>query len=439
MKGYRAATDPATEELVSKDSSSLEFCIGLSLATGALFTGVAVFSPTDNYIRFALLAVAGGSAALAALSALGRPSTSFGRIPLLAIAFLAGTGLQEYAQSGWLKTVPYAIGILLAIAVTRAELDKLLRRMPAAWLLVVLVALVPINSPDSYAAGRQWLPGVPGRYFAFSNPDALGLMAGVGLLLALSGLRRVWNRALLAASLLLFVLTAAYTTLAAVVIGVAVVAVSRIPRVARLAETGSILLAGASVVGLMWLPTPGALNFFTWLHTHISLTNRTLIWVRLVQLADERNYFWTGLGDRQVADFTLRIYGVGSAHTTLLQLVLSKGFVTTLVFILLVLASVRAALRLAPRTSDPAPRYALALMAFWFVTSLASIQTVNPLVISLMTCLGAVCATASRGLIPDPSPTNPLPPGRLISPRYAAPVRYGAATQKRHLQGEQTQ
>ena len=399
---YRKTTVASPRRLVD-----IESLLAAGLAVGLLFISMSVSGTgaTDSSLRLITLGASAGTVSLAFLSALSRRRTKADALAVVFFAYFAIIGIQSGTQSNVLQTVLSIIGALMSLAATRADLHAIFFRFRHWILVVVVISLLPAFLGHGFSAGRTWLRFVPGRYFGFSNPDAFGFVAGLAILLALPVLRTTRGRALLAAGGLLFVISSAYTALIATALAAAAYFLLAKGKGSRFLQWGVSLFGVVTVGALTWIPTPSGIAAFEWLSQRLSLSSRTLIWVQLLQLSRGTGYFWTGLGDRGVQGLTLEIGGLGTAHTTILQIFLANGFVVTVCFVLVsASASVRilGRLSLAPSRDH---RLALAVLVYWFVTSLVSTQPGTPLglAVIVLAAIPSLAFESDSGRLSDAS------------------------------------
>jgi len=377
---------PRKNDAAGPRLASIESLLAAGVAVGFLFISISVagYGTTYSQLRLIALDISVGAVFLAFMSALIRRRAQADALAILAILYFVWAGIQDASQSDTLKAALDLVGASMSYAATLASLHRVLSGLRRWILVVVIVSLLPAFLGQGFSAGRVWFGLAPGRYFGFSNPDALGFIAGLALLLSLPVLRLTWGRILAALAGLLYVISA--TNTAAIAAGVAVAAYYFVAknRATRLLRGGTAVLAAVTVGVLTWIPTSQGMDAFESLSQKISLSSRTLLWVELLQNARDSGYFWTGLGDRSVADYTAEIMGVATAHTSILQILLSKGFFTTVFFILV---AVVAANRTLGKISSKPSRdncLAFAVVVYWFVTSLVSTQPVTPLGLMLL-------------------------------------------------------
>lgn len=355
--------------------ASVESLLGAGVAFGVLFLSVAVFDSGDNLLRFAFLGLSGSAVALAFISAYSKRGPGPGATAVVATAYFCWAGLQEFAQtSDPLRSIPSVIGVLLCLTAGRARLAGVLAGLRRWFLVVVVIALLPAVLGEGFAPGRVWLPLLPGRYFGFSNPDALGFIAGIAIVLSWSTPERWRRRLLVVAGWGLFAISASYSPAIALSAALLAYHFVHLEGVASLCRRLVWLFSGLSLAALAWVSTePGiaAARHFSGL---LDLSGRTVIWAELLRYARSTGYFWTGLGDAGVARYTLDIGGVGSAHATMLQILLSKGYLTTVFFVLVVTFAAQRTLTRAGEPDAMSVGVPAALLVYWFVISLASIQ-----------------------------------------------------------------
>jgi O-antigen ligase len=321
---------------------------------------------------------------------------------LLAGSYFAWCGIQSFfLQSSVLHAALSLMALLLVMGTLAADLQRMIAGLRRWFLVVVIACLMPAVVLQGFEPGRVWLDFLPGRYFAFSNPNALAFLAGLAVLLAVPVLRqgRGWVLALLGA--VLAVLASGYTT--AVALGLALLAYFGLGQVKNtgLPAVGVGALALATPMMLIWLPSESALRAVMALQSQFDLSGRSLLWVHLVRLTRDLDEFWTGLGDRAVAFYTEAILGVATAHSTILQMFLSKGFLTTVFFVFVAAAATIHILNAYFLNRSGNERVAFAVVVYWFVVSLASTQPGTALGFSLVVVLAVASTSAARvGLDP---------------------------------------
>lgn len=318
---------------------------------------------------------------------------------LLAVTYFAWAAVQNYfLQSEMLDTASAAIAVLLLLGALRATLSRVLAGLRRWFLAVVAVCLVPATTGQGFLEGsRVWLDFLPGRYFAFSNPNALAFLAGFAVLLAVPVLRQRLGRMLFLLGIVLTVLTAGTTT--GIGVGLGLLSYFGLGKKVRSAGTlrfGVAALGLATPAMLIWLHTDSSVRFLTAFSARFDLSARSFLWASLVRTTRGTGHFWTGLGDRTVELYTAAILDVGSAHSTILQMFLSDGFLTATAF---VLVSALAAIRIlgvweSGRTDDA--RLAFALVVYWFITSLTSAQPGTAFGFALVVLLAVARSTAPR-------------------------------------------
>jgi len=360
--------------------ASIENLLAAAVALGLFFitVNVAEYGSTYYDFRLIVLGISAGATSLAFMSALARRRTKADTLAVLAILYFAWAAIQDLTQSGIPSVALDLVGASAAYAATRANLRGVLPGL-RRWILVAVIAcLLPAFLGQGFRAGRVWFGLAPGRYFGFSNPDGLGFIAGLALLLSLPILRLARGRILAIVGGFLFVIAATYT--AAIAAGLAVVSYYFVAkgRATRHLQWGAAGLAVITVGALVWMPTRQGMDAFDSLSQRMSLSGRTVLWFELLRIARDAGYFWTGLGGRVVGRYTVEILGVGTAHATILQLLLSKGFVTTAIFVLI--AAIAANRTLGRISSKPSrdERLAFAILVYWFVTSLVSTEPGTP-------------------------------------------------------------
>ena len=368
-------TGPArTERFIMPGFAAAESLLAAGVALGLLFISVVGPDSGDNYIRFAALGISASCIALALIAGLSQRTAKADVLVILAFCYFILVGVQEMTQSDILHAFPYLLGAFSSIGAIHANLSGLMSGLRRWTLIVIIAALLPAFVGQGFSEGRVWLGLLPGRYYGFSNPDALSFLAGLAILLSIPVLRSTRGFALAALGGLLFLLTATYTAAIATTLASTAYFFLIGRNVNRILQWFIAVFATLTAVALVWIPTDNAIVAFSSLHEKVSLTRRTFIWVELLQHTRGTGYFWTGLGDQAVARYTSEIMGVGSAHMTILQLFLSKGFIATAFFILV--ATIAAIRTLGHCSSDPGGvhRLAMAVVVYWFVTSLASTQ-----------------------------------------------------------------
>jgi O-antigen ligase len=356
------------------DSTALESLLSASVAMGLLFISVAVYDETDNYIRFAALAASGACATLAFIAALRQKRSRADVLAICSFSYFAWAGIQEFTQSDALHALPNLLAAMVSIGATRAGLDGVLSGLRRWVPIVVALLLLPALVGHGFGLGRVWFAFLPGRYFGFSNPDALGFVAGMCVLLSIPILRTARGALLMSLGALLLLLTSTNTTAVAVLVGIAVYCIATSSRMRRSLQLLTGALAAATIGALAWMPIDRAITLFGAFQNQFSLSRRTVIWLELLEQTRGAGHFWTGLGDQTIASYTREIMGVGSAHTTILQMFLSKGFLTTSLFVLVAAAATIRTLGTRSTSADAQSRGAASIAAYWFVTSLASIQ-----------------------------------------------------------------
>ena len=377
---------PRSNDAAGPRLASIESLLAAGVAVGLLFIGISVagYGTTYSQLRLVALDISVGAVFLAFMSALIHRRAQADVLAILAILYFVWSGIQDASQADTLGAILDLVGASMSYAATLASLRKVLSGLRRWILVVVITSLLPALLGQGFGPGRVWFGLTQGRYFGFSNPDALGFIAGLALLLSLPVLRFTHGRILAALSGLLYVISA--TNTAAIATGAAVAAYYFVAknRATRHLRGGAAVLAAVTVGVLTWIPTNQAMNAFESLSQKISLSSRTLLWFELLQSARDSGYFWTGMGDGGVAHYTVAILGVATAHTTILQMLLSKGFFTTVFFI--VVAVVAANRTLGKVASKPSRDHCLAfaVVIYWFVTSLVSTQPGTPLGLMLL-------------------------------------------------------
>lgn len=325
------------------------------------------------------------------------------------ICYFVWTGVQNlFLQSNETGAVASLIAVLIVCGTLKVDLPHLnawLRR----WLLIALVAfLVPAMQGQGFVTGeRQWLSFLPGRYFGFSNPNALAFLAGLAILLAVPVFHRGHGRFLALIGLILLILTAGNTT--AIALGLALSAYVGLGRISRAGplKFSVATMACATPALLLWIPSDGGLKFLAWFQDRFDLSGRSFLWISLVRLTRHSGHLWFGIGEQGVSSFTLGVLDVYSAHLTILQVYLADGFVTALLFVLVAaLATVRTLdIWAVERTKDS--RLSFAMIVYWFVVSLSSTQPGTALALSLVVAL----AISRSGAASPPSADQACKPG----------------------------
>ncbi|GAB2779757.1 hypothetical protein GCM10027020_36580 [Nocardioides salsibiostraticola] len=336
-------------------------------------------------------------------------------LALLSICYFGWTGAQNYLlQNDFIGTALPGIGLLIILGALRADLAKVVAGL-RRWLFAVAVAfIIPALFNQGFEENsRTWLGILPGRYFAFSNPNAVAFLAGIAALLAIPVIRQGRGRMMLLIAFVLAILTAGYTTAIALGISIfAYLALARVKRVGHL-RFGVVSLSIVTPGLLLWLPSDHALGFLSGLQERVDLSGRTFLWVSLARLARDNGNFWTGMGDIELAAYTTPVLGVNSAHSTLLQLFLSEGFITATFFIVLAGSAVNRILSSPRRASLPkANRIAFAVAVYWFVISLTSTQPGT----AVGLCVILLLAVASNQRVADTPPEASAKPSTLTQP-----------------------
>lgn len=356
--------------------ASIESLLTAGVAFGIFFICIAVggYGDATNYVRYAAFGLSGSAIALAFMAGFIRRGPKVDVLAIIAFVYFTCAAVQDATTDYITLAVLDLFGALLSLAATRANLRRVLSGLRHWILIVIIVAVVPAFFGQGFNAGREWFGLLPGRYFGFSNPDALGFIAGLGILLSIPVLGRARGLALAVFAAFLFVIAATYTALFAVSLAVAAYAWPIKAKATQVLQLLTALLAAVSILGLAWTTTAQGLDAFEFLRQRVSLSRRTEIWVTLLQQSRANGHFWKGLGDITVANYTHEIGGAGTAHTTILQMLLSKGFLMTAFFILV---AAIAAVRILGRFSWDSNRdqhLAIAVAVYWFVTSLVSSQ-----------------------------------------------------------------
>lgn len=356
--------------------AATERLLTVAIALGIAFITINVggLGSATNYIRFAVFGLSGTAITLVFIAGSKRQRTNADLLAVFIATYFIAAGVQDVTQSNTTGATLNLFGVLLALGATQADLQRVLAGLRFWFLLLIIATLVPAGLRQGFNPGREWFGLFPGRYFSFSNPDGLGFIAGLGVLLSIPALKHAHGRALGALSALLFVITAAYTAAIALSLaGAAYFLLIRL-RVAPILQFFTSLLAAITVGSLLWISSSSAIGALEYLEQHFDLSGRDQIWIALLQQSRVTGHFWTGWGDQVVSDYTRAIAGVGSAHATILQMFLSKGFAMTTFFILVAaLATVRILGRISSNPSSH-QRLAMAVTVYWFVTSLASTQ-----------------------------------------------------------------
>lgn len=268
---------------------SVENTLGAALVLAlsvTSFSADAFNGAAPQYRNYGLI-IAGALATAAILTGFGRTKATDGQsrvtnrdaMVALASGYLGWTGIQNFFLQGDLPGATQSLIALLVVlgAITSNTTDMLLslRR----WLTVALALfLLPALTGSGYVAeSRVWFDFLPGRYFSYSNPNALAFLAGIGVLVAVPVIANKRAPVLASMGILLAVLTAGYTTAIALAIGLlAYMALGRIQRTGPL-RLGVNTLAAATPVILLWLPTNNALRFFSDLAARWDFSGRTLL------------------------------------------------------------------------------------------------------------------------------------------------------------------
>lgn len=394
----RFARGEPLRSIRSLDAGNL---LAAGLATELLFITMNTSGLGSAYgiVRVLVLGISVGAIALALVSAPVRPRRAVDKLPALAIVYFAWTATQHAIYSEALNTVLSLLSVVVVIVAARTSLNSFVSGLRRWVLVIVITLLLPALVGQGFDANKRvWLGLVPGRYFGFSNPDALGFVAGLAIVLSIPVLSRWRGRALFALGVVLFAITASYTV--AIAAGLAVVANLLLPGVrgSRILRSSIPALSAVTTAGLVWISTDHGIAALETLNRHVSLSGRTLIWVQLMKLARGRNYFWTGLGDTGVSVYTLKILKVASAHMTLLQMLLSAGFLTAVFFILVCAIVATRTLSRITVEPDRAQRLAFAVVVYWFVTSLVSTEPSAAVCVSLIVAL-AVSSSGDDSLV----------------------------------------
>jgi len=358
-------------------------------------------------LRLLVLGTAVGAISLAAISgAARRERRALDKVWVLALVYFAWVGTQRAMYAEALNTALTILGVVVVFVAARVSLEDRVAGL-RRWVTVVVVALLlPALVGQGFdATARSWFPGLQGRYFGFSNPDALGFVAGLAIVLSIPVLSRWRGRTLFGLSVVLFAITASYT--AAIATGLAGIAyfVLSGSRGARVLRWSIPALGAATIAGLIWISTDQGIAALESLRRHVRLSGRTELWAELMSLTSIHDYFWTGLGNRGVSVYTMKIMEVNSAHSTLLQMLLSAGFLTTLFFIVVfAVVAMRALSRIIAEPGRP-QRLAFAVVTYMFVTSLVSTEPSAPVCISLIVVL-VVSSPGGQSLV-EPGPRTP--------------------------------
>lgn len=397
--------------------ASVENLLCAALAVGLFVTSLRAnaFGDSTTYRNYGL-AIAGclsGAAIVVGFAGLkggqSRAARKSDALVVLGALYFGWAGIQNYfVQSDMLGAVTSLIAFLLVVATLAADPQRLNVALRRWLLLIVLASLLPALLGQGFEPNKRvWLSFLPGRYFAFSNPNALAFLAGLAVLLAVPVLRKTGGRVLVALAGVLVVLTAGITT--AIGLGLALLAYIALGRARNtgLLRAGVAALAGVTPAVLIWLPSDSALRGLTALQEALDLSGRSFLWVNLVRLTRDLDTFWFGMGDRRVAFYTAGIQDVASAHSTILQIFLSEGFVTAVLFVLVAaLATTR--LLASGQTKDA--RISFAVVVYWFVTSLSSAQSGTALAFSVIVVLAIAHSRAARQPVPTTATRGrPLP------------------------------
>lgn len=356
--------------------ASIENLLTFGVAMGILYISIDLygFGQTTNYVRFATFGLSSIAIALASIVAFTRRGANADLLSVAAILYFICAGARDVLASYAPGVILNLLGAALSLASTKADLHRMLSGFRRWFLVVIIAVLLPAFFGQGFRAGREWFGIFPGRYFGFSNPDGLGFMAGIGALLSIPVLRRPQGYALAAVSALLFVVSAAYTT--AIAVGLAITAYFLLTKTKsrQVLQLLTAMLAAVTIGSLPWITTVQGINAFEFLQRQFNLSGREKLWVALLQQARATGSFMTGWGDQVVGNYTRAFAAVGSAHMTILQIFLSQGFLMTVLFIAI---ATMAAIRILGRiATNPAShqRLAIALVVYWFVTSLVSTQ-----------------------------------------------------------------
>jgi hypothetical protein len=368
----------------SRQTSSGDRWLWLSLTSGLLFLAVQVTVPWTARLRAVLLGAALLGAFVACLAAVSRNRTANGGRTAVIIFLLSCLGMQESVIDSPKYALPYLVAGMLVFAAS-GQREVLVLGLQRFWTMGSLALLAPAVLGRGFLPGRVWLPGVPGRYYsAFSHPNALGFMAGLGVLIAWPSRGRRGTRTLLGASGLLLALSASYTSLIALAVAIAAYLLIRI-RGPLASDVLLRLTAPALVLFAFILGTDKGLQWMESLSQHVSATNRTHLWVNLLSYVHSlKGGRWFGLGQVKTALLAGDFNGVASAHSTLLQLALSLGLVGTTLFL--------AALHLVLSRDSESSTASLvveraqttAILVFVLVTSLTSVEPASPIVLAFL-------------------------------------------------------
>lgn len=370
----RPALQPAASVAGAEPLSpprALEHLIAIGIVTGlaAITIETAVL---DRFYATGLVVLGGVTAALSVVVGRDRSSSSERATAVVAFSYLS----LAAAMSVWRDELTASASFISAVALTwsaqRARLDVLMVLVRNWLAAAVFVFMWPLLGGDGYEAGRTWLSQQPGRFFGFSNPNALSFLAGLLILLCLPPRRTKALWGMLPLGGILIIVTASWTALVA--LGAAlVIFVSMRRRSVLLAVRWLIPVVAAMTSGFIGLIyTPRAIEFLLKLSLNFDFSARTYIWLSLVQRTRDIGAFWTGVGEKEVGRYATDISGVTSAHSTVLQILLSKGFVMALFFVFLVTLVSLTALRSATRAPNLYTRGVVAIIAYWFIHSLVS-------------------------------------------------------------------
>lgn len=361
------------------------------------------------------------------------------RLVLLLVALAAASVLWSVQPASTLDGVfrfgaSALLGLYLAV---RFRVRDLLRIVvfalgAAAVLSVAAAVLVPSLGVGSGAHAGSW-QGVFAHKNILGRTMALGAVSAT--LLLLEGARR---RLPLAAMLLLFLsLVALSRSLTAVVVLLTVaglvpvyLTLQREIRVWVVLVAGLLIASGSSIAFVLSNPEP----IMAALGRDSSLTGRTVLWVALLDLAQQRPWLGYGYsafwGGSDAPSLVLRSdvgWQAAHAHNGFLDLWLQLGLLGTLTFLLGALSVCRSGWRMArAEARSPLATWPLVFASFLLLQNLTEsvILREHNLFWALFVAAGCAAAGARSARPGPPAASRPSPPPALrLSPGIARRLR----------------
>ncbi|MBE7324830.1 hypothetical protein IEQ44_09200 [Nocardioides sp. Y6] len=346
-------------------------------------------------------------------------------LALSAGVYFAYSGIHSLVVDRYVLATGLAlIALLLVSAMNQVDVSRLVVALRWGFLALLALLLVPALTSGGYdETKRVWIDILPGRYFGWSNPNALALLAGIGILLALPSLRSRVGALLVLLSSILLALTASYTTLIALPVAIVVFYVFAHPKSALLlkplprVKVGllqgvTLLVAAAILVGTAQIGTAWGIRLLDDLQDRLLLSNRSALWSDLLTQTRDEHTFLTGLGSMRLGEYTMEILGVQTAHSTLLQSYLAGGFLMAALLIITATVAVFRTLQSLSATRSLPGRLALALALYLCVVALTSTQPASPPVLLLVLLLAGALPT--RRPAPAPAADTAAPSDDVV-------------------------